>query len=289
MFWMFAAFAWGWVSRGANTCWVRGRTPPVGVVAIVDGTEVLKVCKIVGLLTVAVAPVAAVETTMCPPVWIVVLVESSLLRGDPDVLLTATAVGVRTVEGLPPLCEVLEGVCIGGLTSVTVGTLFAVCWVEITVFCVLVGQVRIIVLGVASDTAVLSLLTEIGPLLTCETAGCELWPLESTDPPPGIWQFTSTVLPFKVWTAVVPVLPTTDVASDTTVTTPVAVGNLDCVWAAVMLGPAADVVPAAPSMLEAWEPVLLMTPPCTSVPTVAETHENKGVSNNYPFRTSFGE
>lgn len=82
--------------------------------AIVDGAEVLKVCKTVGLLMLA-----AVDATTCPPVWIIVLVASTLLRGEPVGLLTVTAVGAVR------LCEELEGVCIGGLTSVTVGTLFS--------------------------------------------------------------------------------------------------------------------------------------------------------------------
>lgn len=45
---------------------------------------------------------------------------------------------------------------------------------------------------------------------------------------------------------------------------------------AVTLGPAVDVIPAAPSMLEPRDPVLLLTPPCAPVPAAAETHENKG-------------
>lgn len=77
---------------------------------MVDGTEVLKFCKTVGLLIVAVVPVATADTTTCAPVCIIVF--------EPVVLVTLTVVG------FPPLCEVLVGVCIGGLTSVTVGTLF---------------------------------------------------------------------------------------------------------------------------------------------------------------------
>lgn len=73
---------------------------------------------------VAVVPVATVEATTWAPVCSIVFVESNLLTGEPVVLVTATAADVRTVVGLPALCEVLVGVCIGGLTSVTVGTVF---------------------------------------------------------------------------------------------------------------------------------------------------------------------
>lgn len=139
--------------------------------AIVDGTEVLKFCRTVGLLTVAV--VATVEATTCPPV---------LFTREAAVLPTLTAADVKTVVGFPPLCEVMiVGVCIGGLTSVTVGTLFTD---EITALCALeVEQVRIIVLGVADRTAALPLLTETGPLLTSVTAGCELFPPLSAEAP----------------------------------------------------------------------------------------------------------
>lgn len=83
----------------------------------VDGAEVLRFCKTLGLLVV--------EATTCPPVWITAFVASGLLRREPVVLLTLTAGGVKTVAGL--LCDVLEGVCIGALTSVTVGTLLVDC------------------------------------------------------------------------------------------------------------------------------------------------------------------
>ena len=110
------------MSRGANTCGAIARIPPGGVAAIVDGTEVLKFCKTVGLLMVAIVPVATAEATTCAPVCIIAFVESNLLTSEPAVLVTLTAGDVKTVVWLPPLCEVLA--CIGGLTSVTVGTLF---------------------------------------------------------------------------------------------------------------------------------------------------------------------
>lgn len=112
------------MSRGANTCGAIARIPAGGVAAIVDGTEVLKFCRTVGLLRVAVVPVATVEATMCAPVSIIVFVESNLFTAEPAVLMTLTAADVKTVVGLPPLCEEFVGVCIGGLTSVTVGTVF---------------------------------------------------------------------------------------------------------------------------------------------------------------------
>lgn len=112
------------MSRGANTCGAIARIPPGGVAAIVEGTEVLKFCRTVGLLMVAVVPDATVEATTCAPACIIVFVESNLLTSEAAVLVTLTAGGVKTVIGLLPLCEVLVGVCIGGLTSVTVGTLF---------------------------------------------------------------------------------------------------------------------------------------------------------------------
>lgn len=225
---------------------------------------------------VAVVPVATAEVATCPPVRVRVFAESNLLTGEPAAPVTLTAADVKTVVRLPPLCGVLEGICIGGLTSVTVGTLFTDGWDELTAFCALVGEVRIIVLGATDETGALPLLTVTGPLLTSVTAGCELLPVLSADEVSGIWQFITTALPFKVWTPVVPGFPTPDVPSDTTVTAPLAVPGLDWLWAAAMLGPAADVVPAAPSMLEPWDPALLMTPPCTPVPTAAETHENMG-------------
>lgn len=88
---------------------------PAGVLVIVDGVEVLSVCKTVGLL----ALVAAGDVTTCPPDWRIVLAASTLLAAEPVGLLTQTAVDVVR------LCEALEGVCIGGLASVTVGTLGA--------------------------------------------------------------------------------------------------------------------------------------------------------------------
>ena len=63
MFWMFGAFCCGWVSRGVNTCGAIALIPPGAVAAIGDGTEVLKFCKTVGLLMVAVVPVAMLEVT----------------------------------------------------------------------------------------------------------------------------------------------------------------------------------------------------------------------------------
>lgn len=124
--------------------------------------------------------------------------ESDLFWRETDAPLKPTAGVVKTVTALPPLCEALEGVCIGGLTSVTVGTLFADCWDEIAVCCALVEEVRITALGAADRTATLSVLAEMGPLLTCETAGCDLVALVSREAPPEIRQFISTVLPFKV-------------------------------------------------------------------------------------------
>lgn len=86
-------------------------------------------CKTVGLLTVAVVAVAAVEATT--PVCITVFVKSTLMRGPAVLVTLAAGAAGTTVVGLPPLCEVLllaavvvVGVCIGGLTSVTVGTVF---------------------------------------------------------------------------------------------------------------------------------------------------------------------
>lgn len=52
-----------------------------------------------------------------------------------------------------------------------------------------------------------------------------------------------------------------------------------------MLGPAADAVPVGPSMLEAWELVLLTTPPRTSVQAAAEAHENKTGVEQLPPRS----
>lgn len=266
MFWMFVELVWGWVTRGASTCWVTARIAPAGALAIVDGVEVLSVCKTVGLLTMA-----AGDVTTWPPDWMIVLAESTLLTAEPVRLLTQTAVDVVR------LCEALEGVCIGGLESVTVGTLCAAWWEEITVFSALAGEVLVIALGAMERTAELSLLAVTGPLLTVDTAGCGSPPPPpvSTDAPPETWQFTSTVLPFKVCTPAVPLLSTPGDASDTVETTPPAIPLFDCVWVAVMLGPAADAVPVGPSMLEAWELVLLTTPPRTSAQAAAEAHENK--------------
>lgn len=109
------------MSRGAKTCGAMARIPAGAGAAVADGTEVRTFCKTVGLLTAAVVPVVTTEVTTCT---LLVcnrgFVESSLLSIDPKV----TAVGGATVAGLPPLCEEMMGVCIGGLTSVTVGTLF---------------------------------------------------------------------------------------------------------------------------------------------------------------------
>lgn len=264
MFWMFVELVWGWVTRGASTCWVTARIAPAGVLVMEDGVEVLNVCRTVGLLTVG-----AGDVTTCPADWIIVLAESTLLTAEPVGLLTHTAVDVVR------LCEALEGVCIGGLASVTVGTLCAAGWEEITVFSELAGEVRVIVLGAVERTAELSLLAVTGPLLTLDKAGCGSPPPLSTDAPPETWQFTSTVLPFKVCTPAVPLLSTPDGASDTAATNPPAIPVFDCVWVAVKLGPAADAVPVGPSMLEAWELVLLTTPRRTSAEAAAETHENK--------------
>lgn len=117
-----------------------------------------------------------------------VFVESNLLTTEAAVLLTVAAGDVKTVAGLPPLCEVMVEVCIGGLTSVTVGTLFTEGWDEITALCALVKEVRItlIVLGAADKPSAPPLLTETGPLLTSVTAGCELLLLLlSVDATPG--------------------------------------------------------------------------------------------------------
>lgn len=94
---------------------------------MVDGTEVLKFCKTVGLLTVAVVPVATAEATTCPaPVCSTAFAESTLWRSrEPAAPATLAAGEAGAAAGLPPLCEALVGVCIGGLTSVTVGTVFA--------------------------------------------------------------------------------------------------------------------------------------------------------------------
>lgn len=95
-----------------------------------------------------------------------------------SILLTELPVTLAAVVGVPALGEVLlVGVCIGGLTSVTVGTDFTG---EVTEFCAL-KVVRMIVPGVVDITAGLLLLTGTGPLLT----GGELL-LLSGGPPPGM-------------------------------------------------------------------------------------------------------
>lgn len=164
MFWMLGVLCCGWVSRGASTCGAIALTPAGGDAAIVDGTEVLKFCKTVGLLMVAVVQVATPEaTTVCTTVFAPA---------------TLTAADVRIALWL--LCEMLAGVCIGGLTSVTVGTLFTVDWVETASEAgALAEEVRMIVLGAAGEAAAVPLLAETGPLLTGVVAGCEL--LLSTD------------------------------------------------------------------------------------------------------------
>lgn len=100
-------------------------------------------------------------------------------------LVTLTDGDVKTVVGLPVLGEGFMEVCIGGLTSVTVGTVFTEGWDEITdevtTFCAF-KVARIIVLGAPGRPAALGLLTETGPLLRSVTApGCEL--LLSAGPP----------------------------------------------------------------------------------------------------------
>lgn len=98
-------------------------------------------------------------------------------------LVTLTDGDVKTVVGLPVRGEGFMKVCIGGLTSVIVGTVFTEGWDEITdevtTFCAF-KVARIIVLGVPGRPAALGLLT--GPLLRSVTApGCEL--LLSAGPP----------------------------------------------------------------------------------------------------------
>lgn len=78
-----------------------------------------------------------------------------MLTAEPVGLLTQTAVEVVG------LCEALDGVCIGGLASVTVGTLCAAWCEEITVFPALATEVLVIAV---ERTAELSLLAATGPL-----------------------------------------------------------------------------------------------------------------------------
>lgn len=230
MFWTFVVICWGWVTLGAIIGWTRGLTPPAVLIAIVVGAGVLKFCRTVGLVMVAVAAEATV--------WMMGFGPSTLLGMEPDELLTLTVGDAG---------KMLEGVGPGGLTSVTVGT---VCWDDVTLFW---EAVRII--DVTETAAALGPLT--GPLLT-DAAGCALSPLVSTDAPPAMWQFSRTELPFRVWAPFGPLLP---VVSNATDTTPPAVSVLGCAWTAVMFGSAAAAaVPAAPSMLEARKAALLVTP-----------------------------
>lgn len=152
------------------------RIPPGAVTAMAGEAEVLRLCRTGGLLTVV--PVPPVEATTWTPVCTIVLVESVLLTAvEPVVAQVTLALGedVTAVAGLPALCVSLE-VCTGGLTSVTVGTVFTAA--EVTAFCALkVPVVRTTV------PAAPSLLSGAGPL-TSGAAGAEL--SDCCPPPPGI-------------------------------------------------------------------------------------------------------
>ena len=215
MFWIFGAFGWGWVSRGANTCGAMARTTPRVGAAAMD-TEVLGFCRTVGLLTIE--PVVAAE------VCITVLVESHLLTTHP-------AGAVAAGAGFPPLSEGLVGVCIGGLTSVTVGAVFTGGWGGITGEVTGEEVVRIMAPDAAHAAA------ETGPLFTRVTAA---WGLLA-----GTWHFTTTVPPFKVSPPAAAGFPASP--SEETATNPLAAAELGWLCAGVRLGPAGDGVP---SMLE---------------------------------------
>lgn len=159
MFWMFGALGCACASRGASTCGAMARIPPGGVTvatvaAMGDGTEVLKFCSTVGL--------RVTEATTCAPVCVIVFAGSGLCASEPAAQVTPTA----------------GGVCIGGLTSVTVGTLFTD---EIAAS----GDVLTMALGVAVKTVSLPLLRETGPLLIGVAAGCDLL-LLLLFPPPAV-------------------------------------------------------------------------------------------------------
>lgn len=137
--------------------------------------EVLRVCRTVGLLRVV--PVPPVEATTWTPVCMIVLIESVLLTGVEPV---ATQVTLALDEDVKSVLCVSVEVCRGGLTSVTVGTVFTEGWsevaAEVTAFCAL-KVVR------KTAAAVPSLLAEAGPF-TSVTAGAEL--SDCGPPPPGI-------------------------------------------------------------------------------------------------------
>ncbi|TNN43114.1 Calcium-responsive transactivator [Liparis tanakae] len=124
MFWMFGALCCACASRGASTCGAMARIPPGGVAALGDGTEVLKFCNTVGL--------RVTEATTCAPACVIVFAGSGLCTCEPAAHVTPAA----------------DGVCIGGLASVTVGTVFTD---EITAS----GDVLTIRLGVAFITTAL--------------------------------------------------------------------------------------------------------------------------------------
>lgn len=117
MFWMFEAFCWGCGSLGENTCGAIAFIPP-GQAAKVDGVEVLTFCNTRLLPT-------TLGAVTCEVVCMVVFGDSNLLICASELAGWATLTDrIRTVL-LLPLCEVtVPGVCIGGLASVTVGTLF---------------------------------------------------------------------------------------------------------------------------------------------------------------------